>query len=247
MSKASVIAVTIALGLLGLDSHGFAADELTARLDSSGLIHLLRGEVELAQLDLNAHGPQWKHAPQSTATGQVTALPEGGMRCLGTLPVPNTDGAVRFAESVKPLANGLQLSYDVTVTKTTKLNGLQFSVELPVAVYGGKEVLVAQPEGEPWGVPLPAEEPKQGGGLWNGEAARLDVAADTPDAIRLELRAAADGMVQDLRTWQRDVYEIRFPAFTEDAGRDLTTDDRFHLEVTITCAGPVKLVGPAQG
>jgi len=233
-----------AVAVLVAVTGGLAAEDvLSAKLDQSGAATISRGGVELGVIELNAHGPQWKHAPQATATAQVSDLPDqAGKRFVGTLPIPNTDGgALRYIESVKTLPRGLQLEYDVVPTKGMKLNGLQFSLCLPVAVYAGKEVAVSRAEGEPDIIGFPTDQPFNG---WGGEAARLEVARNAPEAITLDLRAAADVMMQDLRKWERPVYEIRLPAISDDQGRDVTADDRFHLDLTVTFAGRVQVVGP---
>lgn len=243
MSNTRVGPAVVAALLLWIAGAALAADGvLTAKLDPSGAITLSRGPVELGMIELNAHGPQWKHAPQATATAQVSALPDGSKRFAGTLPVPNTEnGALRYTEIIKALPQGLALQYDLAPTATMKLNGLQFSLCLPAAVYAGKEVTISRLEGEPTIVGFPPEQPFGG---WSGEAARIEAARGTPEAIAVELRAGADAMMQDLRSWNRPVYEIRFPAISDDQGREVTTDDRFHLDVTVTLAGPVTLVGP---
>jgi len=230
------------VALLAASSVLGAPETLTARLDPSGMITISRGGVELGMIELNAHGPGWKHAPQATATAQASDLPGGGKRLVGTLPVPDTDGgALKFTESVRPLAQGLALEYDLAVTKTMKLNGLQFSLCLPVAVYAGKDAIISRLEGEPETMGFPLELPFQG---WGGEAARIEVGKGTDQAIAVELRAATDAMIQDLRKWEHPVYEVRFPAISDDQGREVTTDDRFHLDLTVTLAGPVAFVGP---
>ena len=237
------VAGVVLLALLAAASGLWAQDTLSAKLDQSGMITLSRGNVELGMIELNAHGPEWKHAPQATATAAVSDLPDGGgKRFVGTLPVPNTEGgAITFTQSVTTLAQGLRLEYDLAVTKTMKLNGLQFSLLLPVAVYAGKDMVISRLEGEPVTVGFPLELPFNG---WGGEAARIEVAKGASEAIAIELRAAADAMIQDLRKWEHPVYEVRFPAISDDQGREVTTDDRFHLDLTVTLAGPVTLVGP---
>ena len=226
-----------------------AAGPLTAKLDPSGMIQLTRGAVELAMIELNAHGAEWKHAPQATATAQASTLPNGaGRRFVGTLPVPNTDGgAIRFTETIRLLPQGFRLEYDLGVTKAMKLDGLQLSLNLPVAAYAGKSVAIGQLQGEPQGVTLPPEKQEkaeQTFQLWSGEGARVEVAKDTDASLTAELRAPTDLVIQDLRKWGTNVFEIRFPAIMEDPGRDVAADDKFHLDLTITFATPVKLEGP---
>ena len=245
--QARTVVVSVAATVLLAAASGLWAQEtLSAKLDASGMVRVTRGDVELAMIELNAHGPEWKHAPQASATAEVSDLPDqAGKRFVGTLPIANTDGgAIRFTESVKPLPQGLQLEYDISMTRAMKLNGLQVSICLPVAQYAGKEVVVAQPEGEPQIVGLPQEQQAQRFVLWTGEGAKVEVAKGTDEAVTMELRAATDVVIQDLRQWDRPTYEIRFPAIMEDQGRDVAAEDKFHLDLTVTFAAPVKLEAP---
>jgi len=248
MSKRSTRAVleVAAVGvLLAAASMAWAQEALVAQLDPSGMVRLMRGDLELATIELSAHGPQWQHAPQTSATAEVTDLPDGaGKRFVGTLPVPNTNGALQFTETVKPLPQGLQLEWDISTAEVIKLNGLQVSANLAVAQYGGKELTVERPDAEPEVVGLPAEKPAQGFQIWTGQGAKIAVAPGTEDALTFELLAPTDVIVQDLRQWEHPILEVRFPAIMEDAGRDVAAEDRFHLALTVTLAAPVKLEGP---
>ena len=244
-SMSRLRAVSMAVVALLAASGVWAQEALSAKLDPSGMIRVLKGTSELAMIELNAHGPAWKHAPQADATAEVSDLPDkAGKQFVGTLPVPDTDGgAIEFTENVKTLPQGLQLEYDLATTAAMKLNGLQFSILLPVDAYAGQEVVVSRLEGEPDIVGLPQEQ-GQGFQVWSGEGAKIEVAKDTDQAFTIELRAPTDALVQDLRQWEQQVFEVRFPAIMEDQGRDVAADERFHLDLTITFAAPVKLVGP---
>lgn len=239
--------MTVRLVAVAMISAGvsWAQGGLTARLHPSGMVQIFRGNDEVATFELNAHGPQWKHAPQGGATAQASDLPGGGKQFAGVLPVANTTAGAgfRFREAVKPTPTGLQLSYDVAPTHAMKINGLQVSARLPVARYGGKELLITQGSGEPQGAILPAVKNEQTSSIWSGEGASFQLLAGTPEAFAIELHGVTDAMVQDLRQWEQEVYELRLPAIMED-GRDLTTDDRFHLDLNINLGGPVKLLGP---
>jgi len=83
-----------AAGIALLVSTGTWAQEgLSAKLDPSGMIRVLKGNTELAMIELNAHGPAWKHAPQTDATAEVSdladktgkLLPRAGASRYGTL------------------------------------------------------------------------------------------------------------------------------------------------------------------
>lgn len=245
-SRAGTIVVSVASTVLLAATPGsWAQETLSAKLHPSGMIQVTTGDAELAMIELNAHGPNWQHAPQASSTAEVSDLPDGaGKRFVGTLPIPNTDGgAIRFTESVKTLPQGLQLEYEIGTTATVRVNGLQLSVCLPVPQYAGQELVAARPEGDPQIVGLP-EEQRQNFQLWSGEGGKVEVAADTDRTIAVELRAATDVIVQDLRQWERPIYEIRFPAIMEDQGREVTAEEQFHLDLTVTFAAPVKLEGP---
>ena len=242
----AAVVVLAAVALLAAASGAFAQDPLRAKLEPTGEIRILRGDTELALIDLNAHGPQWTHAPQATATAQASDLPDkSGKRFVGTLPIPNTSGGIiRFTETVKVIPQGLRLEYDISAAGAVKLNGLQLSVGLAVAQYAGKQLAIAQYEGDPVILSLPAAEDEKPFSGWSGEGSRVAVGAGTADELVIELRAPTDAMVQDLRPWKHPTFEVRFPAIMEDAGRDMTAEDRFHLDLTVTCAAPLKLEGP---
>ncbi|MCX7597770.1 MAG: hypothetical protein N2512_02735 [Armatimonadetes bacterium] len=244
---AMVVAVAIAaLGFAALGGHLWAQEILSVKVEPSGLVRVMRGNVPLAAIELNAHGPQWKHAPQESATAEMVRPAEGDdRRVVGTLPVPNTDGgAVKFSEVVVLAGQGLRLEYDVAVARGMKLNGLQVSILLPADLYADKEVLISHPDAEPQGATLPKEQRGEEFYVWGGEGQRVDVAKGTKDALTLELLAPADILIYDLRRWERPEFEIRFPAIHEDQGYDVSEDDLFHLDLTATFAGQLKLVGP---
>jgi hypothetical protein len=243
MSRPGALTAALILAALPAASVSTAQDALSAKLDSSGLIKIARGELPLATVELNAHGPNWQHAPQETATGQISDLPGGvGKRVVGSLPVPTGGGAIRFIETVKLLPRGLQLEYDLSVSQTLRLNGLQLSILLPVTQYAGKEYVITRYGAEPEIGGFPEEQPT-GFQLWSGEGARVEIDKGAPNAVTIQLRAATDMAVQDLRQWEHDIFEVRFPAIMEDGGRELSAEDRFHLDLTITFAEAVKLEG----
>ncbi len=237
----------IVLAVLVAASTSWAQGTLVAKADASGLIHVSRDGVELATIELSAHGPGWQHAPQSSATAQVSTLPgQGGLRFTGSLPIPATEGgALNYEETVTELPQGLRVEYEVTVAAAMLLSGLQVSVNLPVGVYAGKEIMVSSPHAEAKIAGLPEEQPEVGRHqIWGGQGARVEAAAGTEDAVAMELRAAADVVVQDLRQWEHPIFEVRFPAIMQDPGREMTLDDRFHLDLTVTFAAPVDLQAP---
>lgn len=237
---------TLLLLALLTASGAFAQDPLRAKLEPTGELRILRGDTELALIDLNAHGPQWSHAPQATATAQVSDLPDkSGKRFTGTLPIPNSNGGVlRFTETVRVIPQGLRLEYDLSAGGAVKLNGLQLSVGLAVAQYVGKQLAIAQYDGDPVILSLPTAQDEKPFSGWSGEGSRVAVGVGTPEELVVELRAPTDAMVQDLRAWKHQTFEVRFPAIMEDGGRDMTAEDRFHLDLTVTCATPLKLAGP---
>lgn len=241
-----IVVGLIVLGLAVVGEYLWAQEALSVKVEPSGVVRVMRGDVLLAMIELNAHGPDWKHAPQQTATAEITPLAEGqGKRVVGTLPVPNTDGgAVKYSEVVSLAEQGLRLEYDVAVTKAMKLNGLQVSILLPVGVYADKEVLVSHPDAEPQGVTLPQKQRGDEFYVWGGEGGRVDVAKGTKDALAVELLAPADVIIYDLRRWERPEFEIRFPAIHEDQGYDVANEDLFHLDLNVSFAAPVKLVEP---
>ncbi|MCK5804421.1 MAG: hypothetical protein KAI66_16405 [Lentisphaeria bacterium] len=234
--------------LLGTAQLTWSQDAVEVRLAPSGMLQVSRGGAELASIEINAHGANWTHAPQKGAKAEVGDLPEQAGKCFtGILPIPNTEGgSIRYTETVRTLSQGFRLEYELTMTKAMKLNGLQLSINIPVAKYAGKEVVVSQvQDDEPKLVGLPKEQPEEGRfQLWSGQGAKIELAKGTPEAITLELRAETDVIIQDLRQWEQPVFEIRFPAIMEASGHAVAAGDRYHLDITITFAGPACLKGP---
>ncbi len=242
----TIVVSLVAAVLLGAAPGLWAQETLSAKLDPSGMVRVVAGDVELATIQLNAHGPGWQYAPQVSATARVSDLPDqAGKQFVGTLPVPNTDGgALEFTETLRPLPQGVRLEYEVGVTQAMKLNGLQVSICLPVAQYAGKELVIARPDSDPRVATLPQEQRENTFQVWGGEGAKIEVAKGTDQAITIELRAAADVVIQDLRQWDQPTFEIRFPAIMEAPAREVAVEDRFHLDLTVTFAAPVQLAGP---
>jgi len=236
----------MAVALLLAASASWAQEALTATLQPTGMVQVSRGDVELAVIELNAHGPGWQHASQASAAAGFSDLPDrAGTQFVGSLPVPNTEGgAIQYTETVTPLPQGLKLEYDLTMTQAMRLNGLQLSVNLPVARFGGAEVMISQPHGEPEIAGLPEEQQEGRVQVWSGQGSLIEAAKGTDEAVTIELRAATDVVVQDLRQWDNAVFEIRFPAIMEDQGREVAAGDRFHLDLTVSFAAPVQLSGP---
>jgi len=244
-SRALVVGLILLVGILCAQSAR-SQETLSLKLQPSGLAVVARGETELATIEFNAHGPEWKHASQETATVKVTDLPEGaGKRFTCLLPVPNTNGGeIRFVQTVLPQPRGFRLEYDALMTQDMKLNGVQVSFFLPVAQYTGQEMVVSRPEGDPEVIALPEERGEGGFQLWRGDGAKVEMAKGTPNAMTIELRAPADVVIQDLRQWERDVFEVRFPAIMEDPGREVFAGDRLHLDLTVTLTEAVETSGP---
>ncbi len=237
---------TVAAIILLAASASWGQEALTATLEPTGLVRVSSGDAELAVIELNAHGPGWQHAPQESAAAGFSEIPDGaGLQFVGSLPIPNTEGgAIQYTETVTPLPQGLKLEYDLTMTQAMRLNGLQLSVNLPVARFGGAEVMISQPHGEPEIAGLPQEQQEGRVQVWSGQGSLIEAAKGTDDAVTVELRAATDVVIQDLRQWEKEVFEIRFPAIMEDGGREVDAGDRFHLDLTVSFAAPVEVASP---
>ena len=233
----------LVLGLTG----AVAQPDLVAELHASGLINLRQGEQRLAQVEFSAHGPDWQHAPQARAKAEVSEVPNvvGARRIVGTLPVPNTEGGeVKFTETVTTIEKGLALQYDLSFGRGVTLNGLQTSVMLDVTRFAGKTLTIRTGEGEAQEVALPEEADGEKWQLWTGAATKVEVAADTPEAMTVVPREAAQVAVQDLRRWGQAWFEIRLAAITSEQGKAVTADDTYDIDFTITFAGPIKLQAP---
>ncbi len=242
--KRTAFLVSVVAGSLAVAVTTGAEDTLDVKLHPSGMIEVARGTNSLGTLDLNAHGSGWEYASQKDTKDKASDLPGGaGMRFEGAFPIPKTDGgAIGYTQDVRMLPEGFRVTYDLVTAKTMRLNGLQVSVSLPVAVYAGKEMLVTRLGANPTVVGLPKEHQEGRSQVWTGEGAKIELAKKTGDAVALELLAATDVLVQDLRQWQDPSFEVRFPAILEHSGREIANGSRLHLEITVTFAAPVRLV-----
>lgn len=236
------MAATVVLATAGLS---WSEDALTAKLHPSGMVEVSRGKVSLGTIDLNAHGAGWEYASQKDSKAKISDLPgKAGKRAEGVFAIPDTDGgAIRYTQSVRMLPRGFRIEYDLTTEKTMRLNGLQVSISLPEAQYAGKEVLISQLGNDPTLVGLPKEHQEGRSQVWTGEGAKIEVAKDTAEAVTVTLLAVTDVLVQDLRQWESPLFEIRFPAITDPSGREVLAGARFHLDITVTFASPVQIVG----
>ncbi|MBT3289415.1 MAG: hypothetical protein HN380_18875 [Victivallales bacterium] len=239
----SALALAVFLGSTGVSR---SQDATTIKLGPSGILEISRGEAAVGMVELSAHGAGWTHAPQKEAKAEASDLPDkAGKQFIGTLAVPKTEGGtIRYIQTVKPLSQGVQIDYDLTMSKDMKVSGLQFSLYLPVEAYAGKEVLIPQVRDDPKLVGLPKEQQKGKFQLWSGQGAKIELAKGKPEAVTIELRAATDVVVQDLRQWEQPVFEVRFPAIMQDPGREVKAGERFHLDLTVTFATPVRVEGP---
>ena len=219
----------------------FGQDPVVAKVGPRGALVLMSGDRALATLTLNAHGAGWKHVEQDDATAALKDLDPGpGRVCEGNLAVPDTDGgAVRFREVVRPIEKGLSLAYELGFSKALSLNGLQVSLYLSPDAYAGKEVAITSPAAQDQAaavtrITLPAEVDQQKWQLGMAAADKVEIAAGTDQAITLtpklpqvEGKAAQPAMfiVQDLRRWNTNAFEIRWFLIMDDKGKQVTADE----------------------
>lgn len=219
----------------------FGQDPIVAKVGPKGALVMMSGDKALATLTLNAHGIGWKHVEQEDATAALKELDPGPGRCCeGNLAVPDTDGgAVRFREVIKPIEKGLSLAYELGFNKALSLSGLQVSLYLSPDVYAGKEIAITSPAAQDQAgvvtrLTLPAEVDQQKWQLGMAPAEKVEIAAGTDQAITLtpklpqvEGKATPPAMfiVQDLRRWNTNAFEIRWFLIMDDKGKQVAADD----------------------
>jgi hypothetical protein len=247
VQRAAMAAGIATVAMLTAGGGVWAQGGLTARIDPSGLITVSRGAVEVAMIELSAHGPGWVHAPQESATASFAQAPgSGARRITGSLPIPGSDGgAIDYTQTVSALPQGLRVRYELAMTKAMRLNGLHLSILLPVETHAGSEVMISQPHGDPDIAGLPEEQPEAGSAqLWTGSGSLVEVGKGAADMVTAQLRAATDVIIQDLRQWEHEIFEVRFPAIMDGEGRDVSAEDGFHLDITIGFNAPLTVEGP---
>lgn len=225
---------------------------LSAKLSAQGGIRVMAGEKLLATLSLNAHGPAWKNVDQAAATALIRDAETGPAKVVeGSLPVPDTDGgAVRFVETIAPAEKGFTVAYGLGYTKAMTLNGLQVSLLLSAEAFAGKSVILHMPGEKPREVPLPE---KLNGDKWqlgDGIVSSVEIAPGTDSAITIapRLPEAKPGekpqsprfIVQDLRKWDKDVFEVRLVLVFDEKGKQVSAEDKANTEFRITFARPLQ-------
>ena len=239
-----------------------AQDALSAKLLAQGGIKVMAGDKVMATLSLNAHGPAWKHADQPAATAIIKDAETGPAKTVeGSLLVPDTDGgAVQFVETVTPAEKGFTVAYSLGYTKAMTLNGLQVSLLLPADVFAGNAVVLYAPgekpaEGEAAAdkateVPLPEKLDWEKWQLATGQASKIEIAQGTDNAITIapKLPEPKEGakvaltrfVVQDLRKWDQNVFEVRLILIMDDKCKQVSAEDKANIELSITFARPLQ-------
>mgnify|MGYP005837099891 CR=1 FL=1 len=247
--------------LLFLGAPGAAQDGLTAKLLAQGGVTVMSGGETLAKLSLNAHGPEWVHADQILATAATRAV-EGGKLVEGFLPVPNTDGgAIRFAETLQPTESGFRVGYRLSFVKAITLNGLQISLLLPATAFSGQRVVLHTVPPEPveaedeaaveakpqmQTVMLPA---RLDAGKWQlatlpalkieiapGTARPITITPRLPEVAESEAAKPPVFVVQDLRQWEQDVFEVRLVLVMTDEGQAMAADESLEAGLELAFA-----------
>jgi hypothetical protein len=213
-------------------------------LRGNGQILLKDAEGDFGTLELNLHNSNWKYASQTEATAEAEEQPGGGQVFTGALTVPDVPGAaISFLQTLNPTEMGLQIIYELRPSGPMILNGLQISLLLPTERFGGQKLIVGGGEAADRTVELPRVlNPAQWQlGTFQGKSVQIgDAAAPT---CTLTLDKGYPLIVQDLRQWERDEFEIRLPFIQADQGKAVGDTDRFDVEITLG-PGPVALSGP---
>jgi hypothetical protein len=176
--------------------------------------------------------------------------------------VPGTDGGVvHFEQSVALADEGVKVEYEIGFSKPMALNGLQASLRLPQAPFLGGNVAVLA-EGVVHEVELPEEvaadrpqllklaletedepgEPEQAED--QPEEPEQAPVVDVAEKVLLTIDEAAGLMVQDLRPYGPDQYELRVFAIADHRGHAVAADDQYSIRLSLSLPGEPTLVGP---
>ncbi|MGQ9730279.1 MAG: hypothetical protein ACUVX8_03320 [Candidatus Zipacnadales bacterium] len=240
MSRRLVLTWLVA-GLVMVGASGMAQQGLVLR--DTGQVLLKDAEGDLATLELNLHNASWKYASQAEATVTVEAHGETGKRFTGTLAVPETPGAaLSFVETVTPGEEGVKLLFELQPGGPMVLNGLQISLLLPAKRFAGERLIVSRPEeatGRSVILPVELEREKWQLGTYEGNAVQL---GDQEGAVILGIDKTYGLVVQDLRRWERDEFEVRIPLLFANEGETVSNVDRWQVELTLG-PGPFAVSG----
>jgi len=214
-------------------------------IQQGGALAISLGAEKLGVLELNAHGPEWKYVSQTAATAEVKAAEAGkGEVITGRLLVPGAEGgAVVFTETVTPGEKQVEVAYDLSFSQVMTVNGLQFSLLLPIKPYAGKSLVVRTGEGEKQGT-LAQILNREQWQLMTVKGTEVKIASGDPEEITITSDREATIAICDLRRWDREEFEIRFALLTEDKGKQMTAADSYQTKLTLAFAEPVTLTKP---
>jgi len=243
MRKGLAVSLTALLVGAVTVSAALAQDGRTVVLRGSGQVLLKDADGDFATLELNLHNSAWKYASQTDATAKCQDTGEE-KTFTGALPVPEVAGAtIAFLETITSANDGVHVIYEMRPSGPMILNGLQISLLLPTDRFGGQQLTVSGGEAaeQPIALPRTLNPAQWQMGTHKGNA--LQIGAEAATAVKVKIDKAYDLIIQDLRQWQRDEFEIRIPFIQADQGQMVGNNDGWDVEV-ILAPGPMTVTGP---
>lgn len=264
MTRTHTLVLALLYCLAGGLATGVAAQQPAVTVLETGVLLPENDGAQLGMLLLTAHGPAWGYVSQDR--GQVSIAPgkePGATTFTGEMVVPGTDGGVvHFEQSVALADEGVKVEYEIGFSKPMTLNGLQASLRFPTAPFLGGNVAILRAEGDMHEVELPEEvaadraqllrlalepedesaEPEQAED--ESEEPEQAPVVDVDEKVLLTINEAAGVMVQDLRPYGPDQYEVRIFVVADQKGHMVTADDHYSIKLTISLPGEMTLAGP---
>ena len=232
---------------------GASAQQSAITVLENGVLAPQSDGTQLGVLLLTAHGPGWQYVPQDKAqVVRGTGKEPGAWDFTGGMVIPGTDGGVvQFEQSVVLADEGLRVEYDIGFPKPMTLNGLQVSLRVPTAPFVGGNVAVLA-EGVVHDVELPEEPAADKPELLKLEFETEDEpeepeqapVVDVDEKVFLTINEAAGVIVQDLRPYGADQYEVRIFVLAEYRGHTVTADDHYSIKFAVSLPGDMSIVGP---
>ncbi len=264
MTRSRTLILASLYCLAGGLATGVAAQESVITVREDGILVPQSDGAQLGMLLLTAHGPAWGYVAQDRGQVALGAAREPGVWAFtGEMVVPGTDGGiVQFEQSVALAGEGATVEYDIRFSKPMALKGLQASLRFPAAPFAGRTVAVMLADGSVHEVELPEEvgadrpqllrlalqpedepgEPEQPEG--ESQEPEQSPIVDVDGKVLLTIDEAAGLMVQDLRPYGPDQYEVRILAIADQKGHMVTADDEYSIKFTVSLPGEMTLVGP---
>jgi hypothetical protein len=160
------------------------------------------GNVLLSAGRMSWFGPNWESSSQQQITEPKTSLAGDVVTVTGRVAERASGKPWDMRQTVTKTAEGLRFEYELRPLEAMQVNEVSLIMDLPVARYSGKELLMLPATQMPFPPQLPANYH-----FVSGRTTSYVFAAGEPEQISLNLDRPRLCNVQDTRVWKSDLYQ----------------------------------------